>query len=130
MREGYTGRDPGERVWTFSSSLMFSLAIFTTIGFIMFGVFQLFFYLGYGNLVPKTTMGKIVTMLYALLGIPLMLLYSATIGSILAKFFKYLYTKLCRCEEKPTDLPKKATLPSIQTDTMSIAEEDFNPGAR
>ena len=35
-----------------------------------------------------------------------------------------------RCEDKPTDLPKKATLPSVQTDTMSIAEEDFNTAAR
>ena len=35
-----------------------------------------------------------------------------------------------RCEEKPVDLPKKATLPSIQTDTMSISDEDFNTGAR
>ena len=51
---------------------------------------------GYGNLVPKTPMGKIVTMFYALVGIPLMLIYSATIGSILAKGFKYIYTKLCR----------------------------------
>ena len=34
------------------------------------------------------------------------------------------------CEDKPTDLPKKATLPSVQTDTMSIAEEDFNMAAR
>ena len=51
---------------------------------------------GYGNLVPKTPMGKIVTMFYALVGIPLMLIYSATIGSILATGFKYIYTKLCR----------------------------------
>ena len=112
----FLGRDPEERVWTFSSSLMFSLAIFTTIG--------------YGNLVPRTPMGKIVTMLYALGGIPIMLIYVATIGTILAKGFKYLYTKLCRCEDHPTDLPKKATLPSVQTDTMSISEEDFNQGAR
>lgn len=32
VRAGWTGREPGERVWTFSSSLMFSLAISTTIG--------------------------------------------------------------------------------------------------
>ena len=41
-------------------------------------------------------MGKVVTMLYSLLGIPIMFIYVATIGSILAKGFKYTYTKLCR----------------------------------
>ena len=51
---------------------------------------------GYGNLVPKTPMGKIVTMIYALMGIPIMFIYVATIGSILAQGFKFTYTKLCR----------------------------------
>ena len=36
---------------------------------------------------------------------------------------------LFRCEEKPTDLPKKATLPSVQTDTMSYTEE-YNTAVR
>ena len=45
---------------------------------------------------PRTPLGKVVTMLYSLLGIPIMFIYVATIGSILAKGFKYTYTKLCR----------------------------------
>ena len=32
VREGWTGREPGARVWTFSSSLMYSMAVSTTIG--------------------------------------------------------------------------------------------------
>jgi hypothetical protein len=86
-------------------------------------------------------MGKVVTILYALLGIPLMFIYMANIGSILATSFKYLYSKLCRygtdrvtaqytsclarCEAKPTDLPKKATLPSIREDTLSYMDDDY-----
>ncbi len=32
MRRGYTGSDVGVKIWTFSSALMYSLTIFTTIG--------------------------------------------------------------------------------------------------
>ena len=52
---------------------------------------------GYGNLTPRTSLGKVVTMLYALTGIPLMFIYMANIGSILATSFKYTYSKMCRC---------------------------------
>ena len=49
---------------------------------------------------------------------------------IFLKLFGVFIKIYSRCEDKPTDLPKKATLPSVQTDTMSIAEEDFNTAAR
>ena len=51
---------------------------------------------GYGNLTPKTDLGKLATIIYALVGIPLMLLYMTNIGHILGTTFKYLYTKFCR----------------------------------
>ena len=66
--------------------------------------------------------------MYALVGIPLMFIYMANIGTILATSFKYTYSKMCRwdelsqaneplfcsrCEEDVEELPKKATLPSI-----------------
>ena len=68
-------------------------------------------------------------MVYALLGIPLLCIYLANIGSILTTAFKFLYSKLCRCETKPADLPKQATLPSIrESDSGSGAEEGPGPG--
>ena len=51
---------------------------------------------GYGNLTPKTDLGKLTTIFYALCGIPLMLLYMTNIGDILGTSFKYTYSKLCR----------------------------------
>lgn len=32
VHRGYTGTEPGVRIWTFTSSLMYSLTVFTTIG--------------------------------------------------------------------------------------------------
>jgi len=111
VRRGYTGQAVGVRVWTFSSSLMYSMTIFTTIG--------------YGNLTPCTSLGKVVTIMYALVGIPLMFIYMANIGTILASSFKYVYSKLCRCEQDPPDLPKQATLPAINIDKLSFGEEEI-----
>ncbi|XP_013794241.2 potassium channel subfamily K member 9-like isoform X1 [Limulus polyphemus] len=56
---------------------------------------------GYGNIAPKTNWGKLVTIVYAILGIPLMLLYLTNIGDLMAKAFRYVYGRLCTC--KPSD---------------------------
>ena len=44
---------------------------------------------------------KVVTILYALVGIPLMFIYMANIGTILATSFKYTYSKMCRWPHSP-----------------------------
>lgn len=83
-KEGYNGRT-NEELWTFPAALMFCLAVFTMIG--------------YGNVVPKTPLGKGLTVLYAVFGIPLYVLYFMNMGKVLASTFRWLYRRLYECSE-------------------------------
>lgn len=84
VRKGYEERTP-EEIWNFSTALMFCLSIFSMIG--------------YGNTVPKTTYGKVMTMIYATFGIPLYILYFMNMGKVLAATFKWLYTWFHDCSK-------------------------------
>ncbi len=46
----------------------------------------IFFFLGYGNLSPVTTGGRVICVIYALLGIPLTLALLAIVGKILGDY--------------------------------------------
>ncbi|KFM60338.1 TWiK family of potassium channels protein 7, partial [Stegodyphus mimosarum] len=70
-----------DREWTFGSGLLYAVTILTTIG--------------YGHVTPKTQLGKIITILYSLIGIPLTLIFLANIGDLMASVFRYLYSRLC-----------------------------------
>lgn len=50
---------------------------------------------GYGHIAPKTHFGKVTTIFYAILGIPLMLLCLSNIGDIMAHSFRFLYWRIC-----------------------------------
>lgn len=65
------------------------------------------FFLGYGNVSPKTVKGKIVTIVYAIVGMPLFLLYLSNIGDILARCFKWLYSRCCLCQWCPNVAKKR-----------------------
>lgn len=54
-----------------------------------------FFPPGYGHVTPKTQLGKIVTILYSLIGIPLTLIFLANIGDLMASGLRYSYSRLC-----------------------------------
>ncbi|XP_055374924.1 potassium channel subfamily K member 18-like [Condylostylus longicornis] len=52
----------------------------------------------YGNIAPRTTLGRIVTLAYAILGIPLTLIYLSSTGGVLAKVARGVFSKaLCCC---------------------------------
>ncbi|XP_004534902.1 potassium channel subfamily K member 15 [Ceratitis capitata] len=76
-----------DKQWSFSGAFLYSLTVITTIG--------------YGNISPKSDWGKLVTILYAIIGMPLFLLYLSNIGDVLAKSFKWIYSKVCLCRICP-----------------------------
>ncbi|XP_022644529.1 uncharacterized protein LOC111243360 isoform X2 [Varroa destructor] len=81
-KEGYDGNDHGEPPqWSFTGSLLYSIIVITTIG--------------YGNVAPKTPQGRVVTIFYAIAGIPLMLLCLSNLGDTMAHSFKFSYKYMC-----------------------------------
>ncbi|CAG5123723.1 unnamed protein product [Candidula unifasciata] len=99
---GWDGRDEFNKdiSWSFFGSVLYSVTVLTTIG--------------YGHIAPKTQWGRMTTMLYALLGIPLTLLCLSTIGESWAKCFRFLYkyvslvlAKVSRCRGPPIELRRK-----------------------
>ncbi|KAI1708838.1 ion channel domain-containing protein [Ditylenchus destructor] len=83
IRRGYDGKEYGVSAqWTFTGAFLYSLTVITTIG--------------YGNTAAKTYFGKTLTILFAIIGIPLMLLFLTNIGDVLAKVFRFLYARSIR----------------------------------
>lgn len=86
IKDGYEGQhNVGNEQWSVSGAFLYSLTVISTIG--------------YGNICPRTNNGKLLTIVYAIFGIPLMLLYLTNIGDILAKSFRYVYGGLCTCKQ-------------------------------
>ncbi|VDO04856.1 unnamed protein product [Rodentolepis nana] len=84
---GWNGEDSMEDCkWSLEGAILFAVTVITTIG--------------YGHAVPKTNIGQFLTIIYALIGIPLVFLYLTNIGDYLASLFRILYAKICRrcCE--------------------------------
>lgn len=76
---GYSGNVPEK--WSFSDSFLYSVTVISTIG--------------YGKLSPKTFAGQICTILYAVVGIPIMLLFITNLGTLLASIFRVSYDTIC-----------------------------------
>ena len=80
--DGWNGYETEEnRQWSFAGSLFYSIICITTIG--------------YGDQTPKTQAGKIVTIAYAVIGIPLMVLCLTNTGNAMATCFRFIYWRMC-----------------------------------
>ncbi|CAF0829620.1 unnamed protein product [Rotaria sp. Silwood1] len=84
--------------WTYSTAILYAATLVTTIG--------------YGNISPKTTLGKISTVIYALIGILLVVSWLKLVGDSLALLATQYYQRLSRCyrrylKEKKISLREK-----------------------
>ncbi len=74
---GYDMTEDWDYSWTFPKALLFTVTIMTTIG--------------YGHIYPLTFAGKLFTIFYAMIGMPLLILFMKDIGDSMAKGVRYAY---------------------------------------
>lgn len=86
----------GMKSWNFVNSVYFCMTVLTTIG--------------YGHITPITPMGRTITIIYAIFGIPIFLILLADFGKLFTRGIKFLwafvrrlyYTGSCRKIRKQT----------------------------
>ncbi|XP_023347171.1 TWiK family of potassium channels protein 7 [Eurytemora carolleeae] len=81
-KNNYDGQVEGwEYDWTIPKTLVFTISVMTTIG--------------YGNITPKTFFGKLLTIPYTMIGMPLLFVFLGNIGAVMAELLKLGYSRLC-----------------------------------
>ncbi|ODM96163.1 Potassium channel subfamily K member 18 [Orchesella cincta] len=74
----------------------------------------------YGNTAPRTALGKVLTMFYAVIGVPLMLLWLSNIGTLMANTFKFAYIHICCPKKSARSRSVQKRSPSLKQEPSSI----------
>ncbi|KHJ97805.1 Ion channel [Oesophagostomum dentatum] len=86
--------NPEETRWNFWGAVFYCMTVYTTIG--------------YGNIVPVTTAGRVLTIFYAFIGIPIAVLTLFALGAIFARFCKVIWKYMLKSTTVVSkDLEKK-----------------------
>ena len=84
--------------------------------------------LGYGHIAPSDESGQLTLVLYTILGLPMMMVFLANIGGVMAKALKYSYSRFCcrwcrvrrKFEENPDDM-------EISLKNDEVGQESYMP---
>jgi len=104
--------------WTFPNTLLFTITIMTTIG--------------YGHICPKSFQGQLFTIIYALVGMPLLMLFLGNIGNLMGDGIKYSYSRICcrwcRIRRRVSErLPGQSIRKCKKVIDDDIGHEDYMP---
>ncbi|KAL5287466.1 hypothetical protein ACFFRR_008393 [Megaselia abdita] len=99
---------PGARAWNFVNSVLYCWTVVTTIG--------------YGHIVPQTTLGRSLTIIYAIIGIPIFLILLADFGKVFTRGLKFFWAFARRLYNRGTCRKSKD---ANQSETFEI-DDEFN----
>ncbi|XP_026498829.2 muscle M-line assembly protein unc-89-like [Vanessa tameamea] len=110
----------GQKSWNFMNSFVYCLTLVTTIG--------------YGHIAPKTTYGRVATIGYAIIGIPLFLIVLADFGKLftrIIKFFwafirRFYYTRSCKRVRRTETMQEVMKGLNIVYDVVRRPSQIFN----
>ena len=110
----YDMTDDWEYDWDFPKAWLFCITIMTTVG--------------YGHISPKTDGGKLFCILYALIGMPLLIVFSVEIGDLMADAFRWFYSRICcrwcRVRRRDNELPPTLERTKVHISRVELARKN------